>query len=148
RVANARVEALDSGPNKSSPIRLRFVIQPQVQISEVRFDISPPNGTPISEDELRASLALIQPGARFSRQVLSRIADEILVYMRDRGYFNATVEPVEQLDASGTRASVDFHITPGEQARVASFNINIQGFDPSAVIPLLKLQREAPFSRD
>ena len=43
-----------------------------------------------------------------------------------------SVEPQEQIDASGTRAVVTYRITPGEQARVDSFNINITGFDPAS----------------
>jgi outer membrane protein insertion porin family len=152
RVANARVEVFDassgSNPSTRGPIRLRFVIQRQVQIGDVKFQLTPATGTPISEDELRARVNLSQPGTRFSRQVVLRNADEIQVYLRDRGYFNAVVEPVEQLDPSGTRATVTYRIVPGEQARVDSFNINITGFDPSAVKPSLLLQPAAPFTRE
>ena len=152
RVANARVEVFDavsgSNPSTRGPIRLRFVIQRQVQIGDVKFQLTPATGTPISEDELRARVNLSQPGTRFSRQVVLRNADEIQVYLRDRGYFNAVVEPVEQLDPSGTRATVTYRIVPGEQARVDSFNINITGFDPSAVKSSLLLQPAAPFTRE
>ena len=92
RVANARVEVIESG-TKTGPIRLRFVIQRQVQISEVNLEVAPTTGVPISSDELRARLSLVQPGSRLSKQIIVRNADEIQVYLRDRGYFNATVEP-------------------------------------------------------
>ena len=71
--------------------------------------------------------------------------------MRDRGYYNATVEHVENpdpSDPSGTRRIVVYTITPGQQARVGSFAIAILGFDASAVSPSLKLQAGAPFTRD
>src|ERR1044072_8699885 len=54
RVANARVEVLESGRTNPGPLRLRFVIQRQVQIGDVKFDLTPSTGPPISEDELRA----------------------------------------------------------------------------------------------
>lgn len=148
RAANARVEVLELGPSKTGPIRLRFVIQRQVLIAEVRISLAPVTGTPISEDELRARLILLQPGARFSKQLISRHADEIQVYLRDRGYFNASVEAVEELDPTATRASITYRISPGEQARLAAFNIKVEGFDPAPVRPLLKLQPEAPFTRE
>jgi outer membrane protein insertion porin family len=148
RVANARVEVFAAGSGQAGPIRVRFVIQRQVQIGDVKFQLTPATGTPISEDELRARLNLSQPGTRFSKQIILRNADELQVYLRDRGYFNAVVEPVEQLDPSGTRATVVYRIVPGEQARVESFNINITGFDPAAVKPLLQLQPGAPFTRE
>ena len=147
RVANARVEVLESS-TKTGPIRLRFVIQRQVQISEVHLEVGPTTGLPISSDELRARLSLVQPGSRLSKQIIVRNADEIQVYLRDRGYFKALVEPQEQIDATGTRAVVTYRITPGEQARVDSFNISVTGFDAAAVRPLLRLQPEAPFTRE
>jgi outer membrane protein insertion porin family len=148
RVANARVEVIQVGTGDRSPLRLRFVIQRQVQIADVRFQIGPTTGTPIPEDELRGRVNLTQPGTRLTKQTVVRNADELLVYLRDQGYFNAVVEPVEQLDASGTRATVIYRITPGEQARVDSFNINITGFDPTTVRPSLKLQPNTAFTRE
>jgi outer membrane protein insertion porin family len=148
RVANARVEVVDQGMGPSGPIRLRFVLKRQVLIGSVRIDLAPVTGTPISEDELRARLILFQPGSRFSKQLVNRHADEIQVYLRDRGYFNASVEAVEEVDQSGTRAFVTYKIVPGEQARVAAFNIAITGFDPARIQPSLRLQPEAPMSRE
>jgi outer membrane protein insertion porin family len=151
RVANARVEVFElagQGGSTSGPLRLRFVIQRQVQIGDVQFVITPPSGTPIPEDELRARVNLTQPGTRLTKQVIVRNTDELLVYLRDRGYFNAVVEPTEQLDSSGTRATVIYRIVPGEQARVSAFKIEITGFDPALVRPSLQLQPGAPFTRD
>ncbi len=148
RVANARVEVYDAGPAKTGPIRLRFVIQRQVQIGDVKFALTPATGTPISEDELRARVNLTQPGTRLSKQIVLRNAEELLVFLRDRGYFNAVVESSEELDSSGTRATVTYRIVPGDQALVETFNINITGFDPATVKPTLELQPHAPFTRE
>ncbi|HZE64267.1 MAG TPA: hypothetical protein VE056_10315, partial [Pyrinomonadaceae bacterium] len=61
RVANARVEVLDAAVNNNGPIRVRFVIQRQVQIGDVKFEIATALGVPITQDELRARLNLSQP---------------------------------------------------------------------------------------
>jgi len=148
RVANARVEVIESGIGNSGPLRLRFVIQRQVQIGDVNFELTLPTGTPISEDELRARVNLTQPGTHLSKQIVTRNSDELQVYLRDKGYFNATVEAREQLDASGTRATITYRIVPGEQARVEAFNINIAGFDAATVKPTLQLQAGTPFTRE
>ena len=58
------------------------------------------------------------------------------------------IESREELDPSGTRATVTYHIVPGQQARVAAFNINISGFDASVVKTKLQLQNSAPFTRE
>ena len=148
RVANARVEVVEEGANKTGPIKLRFVVQRQVQIGDVQIELTPVTGTTISTDELRARLNLTQPGSRLTKQIMVRNADEIQVYLRDRGYFNATVEPSEQVDPSGTRAKVTYKIIPGEQTRVSGFDINITGFDPATVRSGLNLQPGSPFTRD
>src|SRR6476619_1996 len=69
RVASARVEVYDTGSSKTGPIRLRFVIQRQVQIGDVKFEIAAPTGIPVTQDELRARLNLSQPGTRLSKQI-------------------------------------------------------------------------------
>jgi outer membrane protein insertion porin family len=148
RVANARVEVIDEGGNRTGPVRLRFVVTRQVLISDVRIDLPPTAGNQLSADEIRARLNFVQPGTRLTKQLISRNADEIQVYLRDRGYFNATVEPVEEMDRSGVRAAVTYRINPGEQARVEAFDINIAGFNPASVRPTLTLQNGTVFSRD
>jgi outer membrane protein assembly factor BamA len=148
RVANARVEVVEAGAGKNGPIRLRFVIQRQVQIGDVKFDLTPATGTAISADELRARVNLSQPGTRLSKQIIIHNSDELQVFLRDRGYFNAVVEATEQLDQSGTRATVTYRIVPGEQSRIDSFNIHITGFDAAGVKPSLQLASGAPFTRE
>ncbi len=158
-VSNARVEITEvanavvpgGAAGAGLPIRVRFVVRRQARISSVKFDVGTlPPGTPIAEDEMRARLNMMEPGSRLSEQVLRRNADEIQVYLRDRGFFRATVEYATQsdpADPTGTRSIVTYRINPGEQARVQFFNIKINGFDDATVRPTLKLQQSAPFTR-
>ena len=149
RVANARVEVIEEGTPKTGPVRLRFVVQRQVQIGDVRVElVGPVTGSPISTDELRARMNFVQSGNRLTKQIIARNADEIQVYLRDRGYFNATVEPVEQTGPRGLRTNITYKVTPGEQAKVDAFDIQIAGFDDAAVSQTLTLQRNVPFTRD
>ncbi|HEX3084852.1 MAG TPA: POTRA domain-containing protein [Pyrinomonadaceae bacterium] len=152
RIASARVEIDDpgNGANRAIPIRVRFVVQRQIVITSVSIRIGPTTGTPIARDEIRARVNLLQSGRRFSIPAIEKNADEIQTYLRDRGYFNATVEHSEipaPGDASGTRRIVVFTITPNEQARVGKFQI-----DPKLPLPniaaTLKLQPGTPFTRD
>ncbi|HZM97909.1 MAG TPA: POTRA domain-containing protein, partial [Pyrinomonadaceae bacterium] len=149
RVANARVEVFEEGATRTGPVRLRFVVQRQVQIGDVRIELAGPvTGSPVSTDEIRARLNFVQPGTRLSKQLILRNADEIQVYLRDLGYFNATVEPVEQVGPRGIRATVIYRVTPGEQARVEAFDINVKGFDPAPVRSSLTLQPAVAFTRE
>ncbi|HEX6718694.1 MAG TPA: POTRA domain-containing protein [Pyrinomonadaceae bacterium] len=148
RVANARVEVIEEGASKSGPVRLRFVVQRQVQIGDVQIDLAPYSGSPLSTDELRARVSFAQSGNRPTKQLILRNADEIQVYLRDRGYYNATVEPVEQLGPRGLRETITYKVNPGEQARVETFDIRIAGFNASTVHDSLTLQPNTPFTRD
>ena len=148
RVANARVEVIEEGTGRTGPVRLRFVVQRQVQIGEVRIELGPVTGSPISVDEVRARLNFVQSGNRLTKQLIARNADEIQIYLRDRGYFNATVEPIEQLGPRGLRATVIYRVTPGEQTKVETFTIQIAGFDDAPVRSTLTLQPNVPFTRD
>ena len=138
---------LKQAPASRVHFGLRFVIQRQVQIGDVRFELGPATGTPITEDDFARRVNLTQPGTRLSKQIIIRNSDELQVYLRDRGYFNAVVEATDELDASGTRATVTYRIVPGEQSRVEPFNIQITGFDPAPVRPALKLAARRRFSR-
>ncbi|MDQ2855497.1 MAG: hypothetical protein M3R68_04155, partial [Acidobacteriota bacterium] len=146
RIASARVEVTEVG-GKKGRLHVRFVVQRQVIVADTRLDIGLGNGAPISPDEIRARLNLIKPGARASRQSVLRNVDEIQGYLRDRGYFNASVDSSQQVDTSGTRATVYYRITPGDAARVSAFSINIKGFDQASIRPTLALQNGAPFTR-
>ncbi len=148
RVANARVEVIEEGAARTGPVRLRFVVQRQVQVGEVRIDLGTVTGSPISTDELRTRISFAQSGNRLTKQLIVRNADEIQTYLRDRGYFNATVEPIEQLGPRGIRATVTYKVTPGEQAKVETFDIQVAGFDASTVRNSLTLQSGVPFTRD
>jgi outer membrane protein insertion porin family len=109
-----------------------------------------PEGTPVSNDELRARLNLMQPGARVTEQALRTNADLIQSYLRDHGFYQADVTYAQTLDASGTQATVTYNIALGAQAHVDAFNIQITGFDAAQLAQVratLKLQPNAPFTR-
>ena len=153
RVENARVEATETrvAPGlggEGVPVALRFVVRPQVRVTDVRLDlVSVPPDAPVTADELRARLNLLDPGARVSEQALRAGADAIQVYLRDRGFFRADVTFTRTLDTAGTGAIIAYTVNPGEQARVEAFNININGFDASRVRPELRLAPGSAFTR-
>lgn len=147
RVANARVEIVENS-NHTGPLKVRFIVQRQVQIGDVLLDLGTYTGSTISTDEIRARMNLAQPGSRLTQQAILRNADEIQIYLRDRGYYNASVEPQHKLNADGTRATVTYKITPGEQSRVSTFDIEINGFNATTIRPSLTLQKDSLFTRD
>src|SRR5258708_57605 len=152
RVATAQIELTEAeGAGRNRPVRVRFVIERQIVISGVSLLLTPATGTPVARDEIRARLNLLEPGRRYSQRAIDRNADEVQAYLRDRGYYNATVDASEEpdpSDATGTRRLVIYTITPGEPAKVASFTVDIKGFDSKSVQSTLKLQPGALFTTE
>jgi outer membrane protein assembly factor BamA len=100
----------------------------------------------VGEDELRARLNLLEPGARVTETNLRRNADAIQTYLRERGFYRANVEFSQTPAANGLRTAVTFRVQPGVQATVESFAINIPGFDATDVRKRLRLQPGEEFS--
>jgi outer membrane protein insertion porin family len=129
---------------------VRFVLTRQLVIAGVTVRVGAVAGVPVATDEIRARLNLLEPGRRLSLQAIERNADEIQTYLRDRGYYNATVEHTEEpepTDSTGTRRRVIYTVTPGAPARVAAFNIEPE-LNVESVRPTLKLQPNALFTRE
>jgi outer membrane protein insertion porin family len=119
-ISGARVEGL---PDANNGVALRFVVKPQVRIDSVIFE-----GTPIFPvPELRARLNQLDPGVRLSAGAIARGLGDLTAYYSARGYYQARVASDVRLDPSNTRAVVVYTITPGEQARVASYKLDIKG---------------------
>jgi len=152
-ISNARVEVdgnCGTGGAATASLCVRFIVQRQLKVGEVRISLEVPVDSPISEDEMRTRLNMLEPGARLSEQVLKSNADLIQVYLRDKGFYRADVSYTQvrdAKDATGTRQTVVFSIEPNNQATVASFLLDIKGFDPSSVRPKLKLQEGTTFTR-
>src|SRR5678815_1827757 len=70
RVANARVEVIEEGANRTGPVKLRFVVQRQVQIGDVRIELGTVAGSPISTDELRSRLNFVQSSNRLTLSLI------------------------------------------------------------------------------
>jgi outer membrane protein insertion porin family len=160
-VAAARVEIIEAGgasppqsngaTTRGGPVRVRFVVRRTTRVSEVVIDLGVvPPGAPVSEDEMRARLNMLEPGSRLSESTLKTNADLIQAYLRDRGFLRAEVDATTQADTrdqTGTRVILTFRVRLGEQARVNAPAFKITGFDATTVLPTLKLQPNTPFTR-
>src|SRR6185369_518908 len=62
-----------------------------------------------------------------STAAVQRGLGELLAFYSARGYLKAQITPDVQPDPTGTRATVVYTITPGEQARVSKFDIHVRG---------------------
>lgn len=145
RVVSVAVEATEVGADS---VRLRFIIKRKTQAERVTVNIGNTVGDEVTEDELLLRLNLVSAGNTVSEQILQSNAGTILEYLRDRGFYKSEVTFTQKPSANETRVGVTFNVTPGEQAKVGAFNIQIEGFDASKVREKLKLQPGEFFTRE
>ncbi len=145
RIVSVKVEA---SPVGVQAVNLRFVIKRKTQAEKVVINIGNTVGDKVTEQELLLKLNLLNPGTSITEQTLRNNADSILIYLRERGFFNAEVTFSQQPLKSETEVVVTFQVNPNAQATVDKFAIDIQGFDAAKVRPKLKLQPGKFFSRE
>src|SRR6266404_7914800 len=114
-ISGAKVEGVIDGANG---VALRFLVKPQARIDSVVFE-----GTPVfPAAELRARLNQLDAGERLSAGAVARGLGDLTAFYSARGYYQAKIAYDIRLDPTSTRASVVYNITPGEQARVSTYN--------------------------
>jgi len=144
RVDSVEVEAQEN----TGGVELRFIIKRKVQAQKVTIDIQNAIGEAVTEQELMFKLNLLDPGTPITEQTLKNNADIILEYLRDRGYFKAEVTYTLTPLPNQNDVAVVFHVRPNSQAKVESFNINIEGANNTLLMADVKLKPAEPFSRE
>lgn len=144
RIVWAKVEAQKVGNNGVS---LKYTIKRKLRIREIKITIGETVGEKISEEEILLRANFLSVGSAINEQALRRNADSIQSYLRERGFYNASVRWKLNVDSEQeTKADVEFEVTPSEQARVERFDINVRGFDAEAIRRKLKLNSGEFFS--
>ena len=145
RVTSVTVEATEIG---TEAVRLRFIIKRKTQAERVSVVVGNAVGDKITEDELLLRLNIVTAGNTVSEQVLQSNASTILEYLRDRGYYKSEVTFTQRPSTNESRVAVTFNVTPGEQAKIGTFDIDIQGFDAAKVREKLKLKPGELYTRE
>ena len=141
-IANIVVEAQDA---PGGAVDLRFIIRRKTRAQRVAVTIVGEDSE-ITEQELLLRLDLLEPGKEVNTGTVEQNASLILEYLRTRGYFQAEVtSDVRPLD-NDTEVAVTFNVTPGAQATMESFDINIIGYDDAQLYEEVKLQPGEEYS--
>jgi outer membrane protein insertion porin family len=134
--------------NPAGNVDLVFVIKLKTQVQKVEIDIAPFEGDKVTEEELLFKLNLLAPGTAITQQTLRSSADEILDYLRDRGFYKSAVTFETHPLPNRSEVGVTFHVSPNEQATVSNFSINIEGYNKPFDEKALKLRNGSLYSRD
>lgn len=144
-IVSARVERTAIG---DSAVDLRFIIKRKTRADKVSVVVGEAVGDKVTEADLLLRVNLLNQDAAVTEQSLKNNADLILEYLRERGFFNAEVTYAQQPQRIETRVGVTFNVEPKAQARVASFNINVPGFDAKEARERLELKPGELYSRE
>ncbi|REJ75923.1 MAG: hypothetical protein DWQ47_09840 [Acidobacteria bacterium] len=144
RIVSSVVEAERVGDEQ---VIVRFIVKRKSRVRRVEVNVIEPAGSPITEAEIQLRLNLLAPGRTISEKVLDDNASAILTYLRARGFYEATVEYDRRRVNESTDVDITFNVTPGEQAKVGQFEIEIEKLDKSRVESELALQPGEPFSQ-
>ena len=129
-------------------VALRFNIRRKARAQRVSIQIAETQDAKITEQELLFRLNLLDPGAVVTAEALDNNANLILEYLRERGFLRARVTYERQQLETPNDVEVTFQVTPGEPARVESFNVAIDGFNAAKVKESLKLEPGEIYTRE
>lgn len=147
--ASGRIETITvaASQDAAGDVILTFNIKPKIQAGRVTIEIGPYDGDRVTEQELLFKLNLLTPGTPISEQTLRSSADEILDHLRDRGFYRSQVSYTQRPTPAGSEMAVNFLVTPGAQARVSTFRVNIEGYKPIGP-EVLRLEPGEEYTRE
>lgn len=138
---------VNATPTAAGSVDLRFTIKLKREAERVSVNVAPSVGDKVTEQDLMFKLNLVTPGTAITEQTLRENANQILEYLRSRGFYRSEVS-YSTRPLSGNQIGVTFNVSPNEQAKVESFRVNIEGYTKPVPIDKLKLEPGKFFSRD
>jgi outer membrane protein insertion porin family len=138
--SRAVVSVTDDGP---AGVLVSYRVTRVLRVAALQFEGVPPEAA----QEIRARLPELDTGQRVSPAVLARGADEIVRYYQERGFFEARARARTVPDETGTHATVVYEVTPGQQARVATFTVSREAGVLPGLEAKLRLKPNAVFTR-
>lgn len=134
--------------NAAGDVELRFEVKRKTQAERVAVVVGDSDGDKITEQDLLFKLNLLTPGTAITEQTLQENANEILDYLRDRGYYRSEAVYERRPLQNENEVGVTFKVSPNDQARVEDFRIKIDGYDKPILEKSLRLKKGGLYSRE
>lgn len=129
-------------------VDLLFTIKPKTQAQRISIILGPAVGDKVTEQDLMFKLNLLTPGTVITEQTLRDNADEILDYLRERGFYRSEVTYEQRPLGGENEVGVTFRVNPNVQATVEGFRVNVTGFEKPFDPKAFKLKVGGEYSRD
>jgi outer membrane protein assembly complex protein YaeT len=127
-------------------LKIDFSVRKKSLVRRVLVNVKEHDGKTISPDEIQLRVDLVRPGMDITDESVNRNITSILVYLREKGYFDASVEGQIQRTAQATDATVVFTVNPKTQSRIRDLRIAINGADNDRLRRALKLKKGSLYS--
>ena len=134
--------------NAAGDVELRFDVKRKTQAERVSVVVGASDGDKITEQDLLFKLNLLTPGTAITEQTLQDNANDILDYLRERGFYRSEVVYERRPLQNENEVGVTFKVKPNEQAKVDDIQIKIDGYSKPILEKYLKLKKGGSFSRD
>ncbi len=134
--------------NRLGGVDLRFDVKRKTQAEKVSVVVGTTIGDAVLEQDLLFKLNLLTPGTAIADQTLRANADEILDYLRERGFYQSEVSYERRPLQNENEVGVTFKVMPNAQAKVEAFNIKIDGYTKTIKPSDLKLKAGGNYSRE
>ena len=130
---------VEAEPSQQNGLSLIFVATENYFTGDVKVDGAPAKTNPKPHQLVESSK--LDLGATFAQESVDRSVERMLKVMADNGYYKATIT-YDLIPHDDTRQmDIDFHVVPGERARVGGVTIEGDtGIPPDKVRSLTKLK--------
>ncbi|MGB7201211.1 MAG: POTRA domain-containing protein [Pyrinomonadaceae bacterium] len=136
--------ALENGAG----VALNFNIRRKTQAQRVSVVVGKSAGEKVTEEDLLFKLNLVTPGSVITEQTLRSNADQILDYLRERGYYRSEVVYEQRPLQYQTDVGVTFRVALNEPARVDEVSVKIGGYEKPIPPKALKLRKDGLYTRE
>lgn len=132
----------------SGSVGLNFSIKRKTQAQRVTVVVGKSTGEKVTEQDLLFKLNLVTPGSVITEQALRSNADQILDYLRERGYYRSEVVYEQRPLQYQTDVGVTFRVALNEPTRVDEVSIKIGGYEKPIPPKALKLRKGGLYTRE
>jgi outer membrane protein insertion porin family len=129
-------------------VGLNFNIKRKTQAQRVSVVVGKATGEKVTEQDLLFKLNLVTPGSVITEQTLRSNADQILDYLRERGYYRSEVVYEQRPLQYQTDVGVTFRVALNEPARVDEVSVKIGGYEKPIPPKALKLRKGGLYTRE
>ena len=130
---------VETEPSRQNGLTLVFVATENYFNGDVNVDGAPAKTNPKAHQLVESSK--LDLGATFSQESVDRSVDRMLKVMADNGYYKAKITYDLNRHEDTRQIDINFHVTPGDLARVGEVTIEGDtGIPPDKVRSLTKLK--------